>query len=119
MRFIDSSARMSQAVVANGFVYLAGQVAPGPDVASQTAAILERIDLLLRQAGSERRLLVSANVWLTDIATFAEMNGVWDQWVADITPPARACVEARLADPQFSVEIAAVALAGPQYVGVT
>jgi len=90
-------------------VYLAGQVAldaPGTSVAEQTRSVLSRIDELLSEAGSDRSKLPTANIWLSDIATFDEMNSVWDAWVADGNPPARACVEAKLlADPAYAVEI--------------
>src|SRR5690606_38120985 len=107
--------RMSQAVVYGGIVHLAGQVAsnaPGGSVADQTRDILARIDTLLAEAGSDKSRVRSATVWLTDIGTFEEMNSVWDAWVATGSTPARACVEARLANPQFTVEIAVVAAAG-------
>ena len=107
--------RMSQAVVYGGLVHLAGQVAsnaPGGSVADQTRDILARIDTLLGEAGSDKSRVLSATVWLTDIGTFGEMNSVWDAWVATGSTPARACVEARLANPQFTVEIAVVAAAG-------
>jgi len=103
---------MSQAVVHGGVVYLAGQVAlehGGQSVTVQTRAILERIDGLLAQAGSDKSRLLSATIWLSDIGTFAEMNEVWDAWVDKENAPARATVESRLAAPQFTVEIAVTA----------
>lgn len=105
---IGVGARMSKAVVANGMVFLAGQVADkaaGKSVAEQTKEILAIIDDLLRQAGTDKTKLVTANIWLADIATFAEMNGVWDGWVSQGNTPARATVEAKLAAPQYTVEI--------------
>jgi enamine deaminase RidA (YjgF/YER057c/UK114 family) len=105
--------RMSQAVKCNGIVYLAGQVARsgGASVADQTRAILEQIDGLLKAAGTDKSRLLSANIWLTDISTWAEMNSVWDSWVPANSGPARATVEAKLAAPQYKVEIAVVAAA--------
>jgi enamine deaminase RidA (YjgF/YER057c/UK114 family) len=99
--------RMSQAVVHGDTVYLAGQVAnnPGPTVAKQTKQILSQIDKLLKQAGSHKSKLLSANIWLTDMRTFAEMNEVWEAWVDKGNTPARATVEAKLAAPQYLVEI--------------
>ncbi len=100
--------RMSQAVVHGDLVYTAGQVAlraPGQSVAEQTRDILAKIDELLAAAGSERSKVLTATIWLSDIGAFAEMNAVWDAWVAPGNTPARACVEARLAAPQFTVEI--------------
>ncbi|MGL5838211.1 MAG: RidA family protein [Sphingorhabdus sp.] len=103
---------MSQAVVAGGLVYLAGQVAadPVPDVATQTQQILAQIDALLAEAGSGRERIVNTSIWLSDVATFSEMNAVWDAWVVPGHTPARATVEAKLALPQYLVEIAVVAL---------
>lgn len=109
---IQCGPRMSQAVVANGFVFTAGQVANAPagaSVAEQTRQVLGQIDDLLAAAGSSKRQIVSANIWLADIADFSEMNTVWDEWVAEGASPARATVEARLAAPQFRVEIAVIA----------
>jgi enamine deaminase RidA (YjgF/YER057c/UK114 family) len=99
---------LSQAVVHGNTVYLAGQVAqnaPGGTVAEQTTDILDRIDALLRQAGSDKSKLLSANIWLSDIGDFAEMNGAWDAWVVAGSTPCRACVESKLASPKFNVEI--------------
>lgn len=104
--------RMSKAVVHGGTVYLAGQVADktkGASVAEQTREILGLIDQFLGQAGTDKSKLLSANVWLADISTFAEMNGVWDSWVSPGNTPARATVEARLAGPEYKVEIAVIA----------
>jgi enamine deaminase RidA (YjgF/YER057c/UK114 family) len=109
---LHTNRRMSQAVVCNGMVFLAGQVAPtkaGGSVAEQTGDILARIDELLKEAGTDKTKLLSANIWLTDIGTFNEMNEVWDAWLPEGGAPARATVEARLAAPQFKVEIAVVA----------
>lgn len=108
----EQSARMSQAVAAGGFVFLAGQVAPDPtpSVSAQAEQILARIDALLEAAGSDRTHLVSVSVWLADIGQFKAFNAVWDKWVASGHAPARATVEARLATPAYLVEIAAIAL---------
>lgn len=110
---IQVGPRMSQAVVHGNVVYLAGQVSP-PDagamtVAAQTRVILAQIDRLLADAGTSKQNLLSASIWLKEIATFKEMNEVWDQWVAPSSTPARATVEARLAAPQYLVEIAVIA----------
>ena len=104
--------RMSQAVVHGDLVYTAGQVAreaPGESAANQTKCILNQIDALLQEAGTDKSRLISATIWLSDMATFAEMNEVWDAWVTPGQSPARACVEAKLAAPQFTVEIAIIA----------
>jgi len=100
--------RMSLAVEAGGFVFLAGLTAvetKGGTVTDQAKEIIQRIDHHLAEAGTSKAKLVSAQVWLTDIGTFNEFNSVWDAWVADVGKPVRACVEARLADPALTVEI--------------
>ena len=111
---IDVGPRMSQVVVHNGVVYTAGQVAqgaPGGTIAEQTADILNSIDTLLEKAGTDKSKLISATIWITDMGDFAAMNLVWDAWVSPGNTPGRACVEARLAAPQFNVEIAVIAAA--------
>ena len=100
--------RMSLAVEAGGFVFLAGLTAVetrGGTVTAQTKEILQRIEHHLAQAGTSKANLVSAQIWLTDSATFNEFNAVWEAWVADVGKPVRACVESRLADPALTVEI--------------
>jgi enamine deaminase RidA (YjgF/YER057c/UK114 family) len=99
--------RMSEAVIHGDVVYLAGQVAdkPVPSVAKQTRQILGQIDKLLKQAGSNKSKLLKVNIWLSDMRSFAEMNSVWDGWVSKGNTPARATVEARLAGPEYLVEI--------------
>ena len=108
---IDRGPRMSQAVVHGDRVYLAGQVADdtSQDVAGQTRQILDKIEALLAKAGSSKENILTANVWLSDIGTFDEMNSVWDPWVSRENPPCRACVESRLATPAYTVEIMVVA----------
>lgn len=104
--------RMSQLVIHGDTVYTAGQVAQnaaGEAVAAQTSDILATIDKLLGEAGTDKSKLLTATIWLSDISTFNEMNQVWDAWVAPGNPPARACVESKLAAPQFTVEIMVVA----------
>lgn len=109
---IGVGARMSKAVVHGDTVYLAGQVADkaaGKSVGEQTADILGIIDGLLAEAGTDKSKLLMVNIWLADMSTFAEMNAVWDKWVVAGQTPGRATVEAKLAAPQFTVEIAVVA----------
>ncbi|RQU19179.1 RidA family protein [Burkholderia cenocepacia] len=103
--------RMSQLVVAGGLAFVAGQVADDTslDVAGQTRQILDKIDRLLEGVGLDKRRIVSASIWLADYRSFAEMNSVWDAWVPQGDAPARACVESKLAFPQYAVEIAAIA----------
>ncbi|MEY4092040.1 MAG: hypothetical protein RLZZ496_1222 [Pseudomonadota bacterium] len=105
---IGTGPRMSQAVVHGSMVYLAGQVAntaKGKSVGEQTKDILSQIDALLAQAGTDKTKLITTNIWLSDISTFAEMNAAWDAWVAPGCTPARATVEAKLAAPEYTVEI--------------
>ncbi len=112
---IGAGARMSKAVVHGGVVYLSGQVAnntKGRGVTEQTHEVLDIIDGLLAQAGSDKGRLLSASIWLADMSTFAEMNAVWDGWVVPGQTPARATVEAKLAAPAYKVEIAVLAAVG-------
>jgi len=111
---IDAGPRMSGAVVHNNTVYVSGQVAldaGGESVTVQTQNILARIDALLAKAGTDKSKLLSASIWLADIATFEEFNAVWDAWVIAGSTPARATVQSKLAAPQFTVEIAVIAAA--------
>ncbi len=103
--------RMSQAAVHGDTVYLAGQVADDTSVgvAGQTAQILAKIDARLAEAGSDKSKLLSANLWISDMRHFNEMNKVWDAWVSPGNTPCRACVEATLAAPQYQVEIMVIA----------
>jgi len=108
----ETGPRMSQAVVHGNTVYLAGQVAQragGKSVTEQTRDILDAIDKLLAGAGTDKSKLLSAQIYLTDIATFGEMNKVWEAWVTPGHTPARATVEAKLAAPEYTVEIMVVA----------
>ncbi|OAN85726.1 RidA family protein [Sulfitobacter geojensis] len=97
--------RMSQTVVYGDMIYLAGQIGTGADVTAQTKDMLAEVDRLLADAGSNKSQILSATIWLADIATISEMNAVWDAWIDPANPPARACVEARLATPEFLVEV--------------
>jgi len=108
---IAPGTRMSGAVVHGDTVYLAGHVdgSGSADVAGQTRAILAKIDERLAAAGTDKSRLLSASIWLADISTFGQMNAVWDAWVDPANLPARATVEARLASPDYLVEIAVIA----------
>lgn len=105
--------RMSQIVVHGNTVYIAGQVAwknKGGSIADQTAEILNAIESYLLEAGSSKEHMLSASVWLSNVALqFDEFNQVWDKWVPKGHAPARACVEAVLAGPDFYVEVAVIA----------
>lgn len=102
---IETGPRMSQAVVYNGIAYLAGQVAAGDGVKAQTAAVLAEVDRLLAAAGTDKTKILTTQIWLADISTFAEMNAAWDAWVAQGHTPARWTGEAKLAAPEYKVEI--------------
>jgi len=108
IRRIEPGVRLSSAVMHGDKVYLAGYVADramGKSVAAQTQDILEQIDETLAEAGTDKTKLLKVNIWLTDIATIAEMNSVWDKWVVPGHTPARATVEAKLAGTGWDVEI--------------
>jgi enamine deaminase RidA (YjgF/YER057c/UK114 family) len=110
IRRIEAGPRMSQAVVHENTIYLAGQVgAPGESVTQQTQTIVAQIEALLAAAGSEKSKILSATIWLADMADFAEMNAVWDKWVDGRDAPARATGEAKLATADYKVEIIVVA----------
>jgi len=104
------SKRMSQAVVHNGLVYIAGQVADtrSGDLQQQTREVLAKIDALLKEAGTDKTRLLSVSVFLPHIHDFDAMNVIYDHWVDGFPPPARACTEARLADPDIRIEISAI-----------
>jgi enamine deaminase RidA (YjgF/YER057c/UK114 family) len=108
---IESGSRMSQCVVHNGIAYLAGQVGDeGASAADQTTAILDNIDRLLSEAGTDKTKLLTAQIWCADMeADFAAMNAVWDAWVAPGHAPARWTGEAKLATAGFKIEIIVMA----------
>jgi enamine deaminase RidA (YjgF/YER057c/UK114 family) len=108
IRRIGAGKRMSEAVIHGGRVYLSGFVAEtavGRPVKEQTQDILAQIDETLKQAGTDKTKILKANIWLTDINTWAEMNEAWDAWVTPEKTPVRATVESRLAAPGLDVEI--------------
>ncbi|TKZ20491.1 RidA family protein [Shimia litoralis] len=100
-----TNARMSKIVTHNGTVYLCGQVGSGADVAEQTRDCLSRVDALLKEAGSSKKHILQAIVWLAHMNDFDAMNEVWDAWVPENYAPARACGEARLAGSDLLVEV--------------
>lgn len=108
---IDAGPRMSEAVIHNGVVWLAGQVpeTPGLDIRGQTREVLAQIDSLLAQGGSDRSRILRAQIFLVDLADFAGMNAEWDAWVSPGQAPARATVQAALADPDWKIEIVVTA----------
>ncbi len=109
----QGTGRMSRIVEHNGTIYLCGQVGTrGDSVADQTRQTLQKIEDLLASVGSDKNSILSATIWLADMADFAEMNAVWDAWVEPGHEPARACGEAKLASPELAVEILIVAASG-------
>jgi enamine deaminase RidA (YjgF/YER057c/UK114 family) len=109
---LNSGPRMSQAVIHEDVVYLAGQVAADArsgSVAEQTLSVLAKIDSLLAAAGSDKSKLLSARIWLQDLRRFDEMNAAWIEWVPPGTAPTRVVTEASLAAPGYLVEITVVA----------
>lgn len=104
--------RLTDFIVHGGTIHFSGYVAEeaaGKSVTEQTRDILAQIDGSLAEAGSDKSKLIEATIWLADMATFGEMNAVWDSWVVPGHTPARATVEAKLAGPQYKVEIMVVA----------
>lgn len=103
--------RMSKIVIHNQTIYLSGQVAQDrdSDISTQTQQVLDKIEALLEEAGSNKNKILSAQIWLSNIANFAPMNLVWDQWIDEGNQPARATIEARLASPELLVEIGIIA----------
>jgi enamine deaminase RidA (YjgF/YER057c/UK114 family) len=121
IRRLAEEERLSGAVVAGGFVWLAGQVADDAtlDAEGQTADILRQIDALLAEAGTDRRALISVTCVLADIRDAAAMNRAWDRWLDRGAKPARMTIQAPLVDPSWRVEITGVALAPPPGGGGT
>ncbi|MDR3373330.1 MAG: RidA family protein [Ancalomicrobiaceae bacterium] len=111
MAYYQKGPRMSQAVSHGGLVYVAGQVADDrkAGIEEQTRQVLGKIEALLAEAGSSKSKLIAVNVFLSAIGDFDAMNSVYDSWIDPNRPPARACTEARLADPDLRVEMTAVA----------
>ena len=103
----DVGARMSDMAVHNGVAYLAGQVATDAslDVQGQTANVLAQVDALLARAGTDKSRILMAQIFLADVADFPAMNAAWDAWAPAGNTPPRATVEARLAKPEWKVEI--------------
>ena len=108
LKRIGAGNRMSDAVIHGNMIYLSGYVAEktaGKSVKEQTQDILDQIDATLKEAGSDKTKVIKANIWLTDIKTWAQMNEAWDAWVVPGQAPARATVESKLAAPGLDVEI--------------
>lgn len=106
--------RMSQIVVHGETIYLAGQVGtPGDSVTLQTEECLRKVENLLAKVGSDKTRILQTIIWMADMADFAEMNAVWDAWAPKGQAPARACGEAKLAAPEYLVEVIVTAATGP------
>ncbi|MBC3812263.1 MULTISPECIES: RidA family protein [Undibacterium] len=103
--------RLSEVAICNGIVYLAGQIPEdvSQGIAGQTKEVLGHVDRLLSEAGSDKSRILSCQIFLTDISQIGEMNTVWDEWVAENNSPPRATVEARLANPDWLIEIVVTA----------
>ena len=103
--------RLSEVAIHNGTIYLAGQIAEDTtqDINGQTREVLGHIDRLLAEAGSDKTCILSCQIYIADMQHFAGMNEVWDDWVAAGHTPPRATVEAKLADPNWLVEIVVIA----------
>lgn len=106
---LEKGSRMSQAVIHGDTIYLAGQIGEGPDMESQTRSMLAEVDRLLASAGSNKSNILSAQIWVADMAGVNDMNKVWDAWIDPADPPARACVESKLVAPEFLVEVMIIA----------
>lgn len=104
---IQPGKRYSEAVIANGLVFLSGMVPDNldADATAQTTNVLAQIDKLLAELGMTKSRIVDATIYLADMADYNAMNTAWDLWVEEDQAPARATVEARLANPEWKVEI--------------
>jgi enamine deaminase RidA (YjgF/YER057c/UK114 family) len=109
---LETGARMSRIVKHNGTIYLCGQVCKDATqgIKEQTETMLEKVEALLEQAGSDKEHMLSATLYIKDMKDFAEMNAVWDSWVPEGHAPARACVEASMARDALLVEISVIAV---------
>ncbi len=116
----ETGPRMSRIVIHNNTVYLCGQVAEdrSAGIADQTRTMLDKVETLLQSVGSSRQQILSATIYLKDMALFAGMNSVWDSWVPEGFAPARACVQASMASPELLVEISVIAAVAEQPASV-
>jgi enamine deaminase RidA (YjgF/YER057c/UK114 family) len=107
----DVGARLSEMAVHQGVAYLAGQVAAdgSQDIAGQTTQVLAQIDALLARAGTDKSKILMCQIFITDLADFPALNAVWERWVAPGNAPPRATVQARLAKPEWRVEMVVTA----------
>ncbi|TNH04078.1 RidA family protein [Testudinibacter sp. TR-2022] len=107
IQYFGQTPRFSEATVANGFVFLAGMVPENSaaNIYQQTCDVLAQIDVWLAKCGSDKNHLLEATIFLRDMSDYSEMNRAWDEWLNPQHSPARACVEAKLANPDWKVEI--------------
>ncbi len=108
---METKQRMSRIVIHNDTIYLCGQVAEDADkgIREQTSTMLDKVESLLKQAGSDKEHILSATIYINDMTLFSQMNEIWDNWIPEGHAPARACVEARMARPELLVEISVIA----------
>ncbi len=108
---LHTNERSSKIVIHNQTIYLTGQVAKdrNSDITTQTEQVIEKIEALLGEAGSNKNKMLSVQIWLSNIAHFSAMNLVWNQWIDEGNQPARATIEARLAAPELLVEMSVIA----------
>ncbi len=108
---LHTNERSSKIVIHNQTIYLTGQVAKdrNSDITTQTEQVIEKIEALLEEAGSNKNKMLSVQIWLSNIAHFSAMNLVWNQWIDEGNQPARATIEARLATPELLVEMSVIA----------
>jgi enamine deaminase RidA (YjgF/YER057c/UK114 family) len=112
IRRIQNNGRLSKVTVHNGVLYMTGQIAEddaGKDITRQTQEVLRRIDALLEEAGTDKSRILKAYLYVADMATFGEINAVWDRWVAVGHEPARTTIEAQLTAPHYGIEIGVIA----------
>ena len=112
IRRVGVAARYSDLVITGGVARFSGYVPETTldgDIGAQTRDVLDQIDQSLAEIGSDKMKILTATIWLADISDFSGMNAVWDAWAAQGHTPARACVEAKLANPRIKVEIMVVA----------
>ena len=107
----ETKQRMSRIVIHQGVIYLCGQVCADATqgIEHQTQTMLDKVDQLLVDAGSDKQHMLSATIYIKDMQDFAAMNTIWDNWVPENHAPARACVQASMARPELLVEISVVA----------
>ena len=108
---LHTNERSSKIVIHNQTIYLTGQVAKdrNSDITTQTEQVIEKIEALFEEAGSNKNKMLSVQIWLSNIAHFSAMNLVWNQWIDEGNQPARATIEARLAAPELLVEMSVIA----------